>query len=123
MRSKPKTTTAIVRTTPPATPTPPAAPAAAATTPDPLRQVVNWIIAGHTEPDIVEAIAANWPSQKSRPLIVKAVAEIAKAGSPDTQALRGFAIEGTREIYRKALEVGDHQTALRALKQLVELSR
>lgn len=103
-------------------PPPPAAPAT--TTPaDPLRQIVSWIIAGHTEPDITEAIAATWPRQKARPLILKAVAEIARAGAPDLQALRGFALEGTREIYRKALEVGDHQTALRALKQLVELSR
>lgn len=110
---------AIVKASPPQ----PASPATATTPADPLRQVVKWIVDGQTEPDITDAIQKTWPKIKARPLIVRAVGEIAKAGSPDVQALRGFALEGTREIYRKALEVGDHQTALRALKQLVELSR
>jgi len=91
--------------------------------PDPLRQIVAWIVQGHGEADIHEAAAAKWPDAKVRPLIVKALAEIAKAGEPDGKLIRGFAIEGTREIYRKCLEVADHQTALRALKQLTELSR
>src|SRR4051812_38016457 len=91
------------------------------TAPPPLPPVVSWIIAGHSEPDIVDAIKKTWPKTKARPLILEAVRQIAKAGAPDGELVRGFALEGTREIYRKALEVGDHQTALRALKQLVEL--
>jgi len=34
----------------------------------------------------------------------------------------GFAIEGTRMVYQKAVEAMDLATALRALRQLVELS-
>jgi hypothetical protein len=90
--------------------------------PDPVRQIVGWIIAGQAEPDIRDAIAATWPDAKPRPLIVAALKQLAKAGEPDMNLVRGFAIEGTREIYRKALEVADHQTALRALKQLVDLA-
>lgn len=89
----------------------------------PLRQVVGWIVAGHTEPDIRDAIAQHWPTEKAKPLIIAAIKQIADAGQPDRDLVRGFAIEGTREIYRKALEVADHQTALRALKQLVELAK
>jgi hypothetical protein len=89
---------------------------------DPLREAVKWIVAGNSEPDVLDAIAATFPDAKARPLIVRAIEYIAKQGKPDVQLVRGFAIEGTREIYRKCLEVGDHQTALRALKQLMELA-
>jgi hypothetical protein len=91
--------------------------------PDPLREITGWIIAGHTEPDIMDAIREKFPNAKARPLIVQAMKQIADAGEPDKGLVKGFAIEGTREIYRKALEVGDHQTALRALKQLVDLAK
>ena len=91
--------------------------------PDPLRQVTAWIMAGHREPDLVEAIETTWPTAKARPLIARAISEIAKSGKPDRELVRAFAIEGTRGIYRKALEVGDHQTALKALKQLMELAK
>jgi hypothetical protein len=89
----------------------------------PLRQVVGWIIAGHTEPDIRDAIAQNWPKEKARPLIIQAIRQIEEAGEPDPRLIKGFAIEATREVYRKCMEVGDHQTALRALRQLVELAK
>jgi hypothetical protein len=90
---------------------------------DQIRQIMQWIIAGHTEADIAEAAAATWPKVKAKPLIIKALAEIAAQGQPDKDLVKGFAIEGTRTIYQRALEVGDHEIALRALKQLVELSR
>jgi hypothetical protein len=101
-----------------ARPTPPPAAGTAA-----LRQVVAWIVAGHSEADITEALTAQFPAEKGRPLIVAALKEIAAAGEPDAHLVRGFAIEGTRTIYRKCLEVADHQTALRALRQLVELTK
>ena len=90
--------------------------------PDPLRQVVKWIVEGQGEADIRDAIAATWPDAKARPLIVAAMKELAKQAEPDMSILKGFVLEGTREIYRKALEVGDQQTALRALAQLLKLA-
>jgi hypothetical protein len=89
----------------------------------PLRQVVGWILGGNTEADVLDAIGKQWPAEKARPLIVKAISEIAKAGEPDAVLIRGFCLEGTREVYRKCVEVGDHATALRALRQLRELSK
>jgi hypothetical protein len=91
---------------------------------DPVKQITAWIIAGHGEPDIAEAIAATWPNAKARPLIIDALKKLTEAGAePDRDLVRGFAMEGTREIYRRAAEMGDLQTALRALKQLMELAR
>jgi hypothetical protein len=89
----------------------------------PLREVVNWIIQGHDQQDILEAIATQWPGTKPKPLIIQAIKQIEEAGEPDPRLIKGFAVEATREVYRKCMEVGDHQTALRALKQLVELAK
>ena len=91
--------------------------------PDPLRQIVQWIIAGHSEPDILDALAEQYPDAKAKPLIVAAMKQLARSADPDENIVHGFAIEGTRMIYQKAVEIGDHQTALRALKQLVELTK
>ena len=91
--------------------------------PEALRQVVTWILAGHSEPDVLDAIAAKWPNRDCRPLIIEALRQIAKAGEPDPDLVRGFAIEATRGLYCKCLEVGDHATALRALKQLNDLAK
>lgn len=90
---------------------------------DRVRETIKWILAGHAEPDIVDAIVQKWPKQKTKPLIAKAIQQIAKAGEIDTNLVFGFCFEATREIFRKASEVGDHQTALRALKQLYDLSK
>lgn len=89
---------------------------------DPLAQVVTWIIAGNSEAHIRESIEATWPEQKPQPLMIAAVKELAKNGRPDLELVFGFAIEGTRTIYQRALELGDLQTALRAIKQLTELA-
>jgi len=93
--------------------------------PDPLRQITQWIIAGMSEPDVIDAIEQTWPEKKgkARPLIAEALKKLEDQGEPNLQLLKGFVLEATRDIYRKALEVADFQTALRALKQLNKLAR
>lgn len=96
-------------------PTPPAV--------DVLRQITSWIVAGFSEGDILDAVREKYPDSKPKPLIIQALKNLAKAGAePDGDLVRGFALEGTRAIYQKSLEVGDHKTALRALAQLVKLA-
>jgi hypothetical protein len=90
--------------------------------PEPLREIVKWILAGNSERDVIDAIGQQWPDVAARPLILKALKEISKAGEPDEQLVAGFVIEGTRQIYQRALDVGDLQTALRALKQLADFA-
>lgn len=87
-----------------------------------VRQIVQWVLDGHSEAHILDAIANEFPTDQPAPLIVTAMGQIADAGNPNAEIVRGFAIEATRQIYQKALEVADHQTALRALSQLVKLS-
>jgi hypothetical protein len=85
-------------------------------------QIVRWIIEGASESDIVEAIEAKFPGNKPAPLIVAAVKRLEESAETSRYLAKGFAIEATRDIYRRALEIGDHQTALRAIKQLHELA-
>jgi len=87
-----------------------------------LEQVRKWIIGGGSEQEIIEAIAATYPDAKAQPLIVEAMAAIAKSADADKDIVKGWAIEATRSIYQKAVEVGDHATALRAIRQVQELS-
>lgn len=90
---------------------------------DRVHQVYAWIIAGQTQYDIEGAIAKHWPDAKARPLILGAMKQIAKAADDEPDVLRAWALEATRDVYRKAIEVADLQTALRALKQVVQLSK
>ncbi|HEX4796180.1 MAG TPA: hypothetical protein VH370_20490 [Humisphaera sp.] len=87
-----------------------------------LEQVRKWIVAGGSEQEIIEAIATTYPDAKARPLIVEAMAVIAKSADADKEIVKGWAIEATRSIYQIAREVGDHATALRAIRQIQDLS-
>jgi hypothetical protein len=92
-------------------------------TADPLRQVAVWIVEGHSDVHIAEALADKFPRAKAGQLLAAAKAKLAEEGADaDEDLIRGAALEGTRLVYQKCLEIGDHQTALRALKQLVELA-
>ena len=90
---------------------------------DRVHQVFQWIIGGASEREIEQAAAKEWPDVKVRPLIVTAMKGIAKSARPDPETVEGWAFEGLRVIYQRALEAGDFSAALRAIKQIVELSR
>lgn len=88
-----------------------------------VNQVFRWILSGASEHDIVEAIAAAWPDSDARPLIVAAVAKIAESASLDGNIVLGFCVESTRDLYRRMVEIGDFPGALRAIRQLRDLTR
>jgi hypothetical protein len=90
---------------------------------DRIHQTLCWILDGASEHDIEEAIRANWPDATARPLITAAISEIAKAGEADREILRGWCVEATRRIFQKAAEVGDHATALAAIRQIHQLAK
>ena len=90
--------------------------------PDPAAQVFSWIVAGASQDDIRAAIEHFWPGTKPRPLIVAAMKRIAANGDVDRASLTGWCLEACRLVYQRALESGDHSTALRAVKQLHALA-
>lgn len=87
------------------------------------QQVLTWILEGNSEHDILEAINAQWPNEKAKPLIVNALDELAKSGTVDKTAVAGWCFEATRFVYGKMIEQGDYTGALRAIKQLKEISQ
>jgi len=89
-----------------------------------IDQVFAWLIAGHSEADIIAAVEKFWPGTKPRPLLINAWKRIARSGAnADHDSARGFVIEATRETYRRAMEAGDYSAALRAIKMIAEFSQ
>jgi hypothetical protein len=88
-----------------------------------VHQIKTWIVEGHTEHDITQAIATTWPGEKPKPLIVAALKLIAASGSVDPDLARGWCFEAYRSLYVKALEAGDFGTALRCVKEIGGMTR
>ncbi|HZL37847.1 MAG TPA: hypothetical protein VFC78_21190 [Tepidisphaeraceae bacterium] len=85
--------------------------------------VFDWIVAGHTQTDIAEAVKAKWPATEARPAIITALQKLAEAGTPDRALARGWCIEAAKLLYRKATDSGDHGAAVKAVKLVDELAR
>jgi hypothetical protein len=90
---------------------------------DRIDQVRRWIIDGHSEHDIGQAIAAAWPDERAKPLIVAALKLIAASGSVDQDLARGWCFEAYRSLYVKALEAADFATALRCIREIGGMTR
>jgi hypothetical protein len=88
--------------------------------PDAVNDVVNWMLEGLSGYEVCKLIADEWPELPVRDLVAQAGEHFLAAGDADPAAIRGFAIEGYREIYRKALDrpKPDLLTALKALVRL-----
>lgn len=85
-----------------------------------IEQVRKWVIAGHSEHDILDAIGKTYPNADTAALIAHAMVSLQRAAKWHPEVVAGFIFEATRDVYRKALEVMDFAVALRALKQLAE---
>jgi hypothetical protein len=91
---------------------------ALALAPDRVAQVYQWIITGASEFEIVEAVEKTWPGAKARPLILSAIKKIANNASPDADTINGWCFEASRHVYQRAIEVGNFNAALRAIRQM-----
>lgn len=74
---------------------------------------------------MTEAIAANFPNHDPAALLNDAARYFAAVAGADptaeldpTDVKRGFIIAAAKDLYRKALEIADYSTALKALKSL-----
>jgi len=85
--------------------------------------VFRWIIQGHTEHDIIQAVHAQFPKHDPKKLIGAAMLRIADAGQAPPEVLRGWALEAYRSLYRRMLEVGDFAGALAAVKEIARLPK
>jgi hypothetical protein len=89
--------------------------------PPPAVAVVQWLITGASEHDVLEALHAKYPGADARKTMAAVRAHFAAEGNPDTDALRGWVLTGYRELYRRMLEVGDFDGARKVLKNITEV--
>jgi hypothetical protein len=85
-----------------------------------IEQMLRWITTGASYSEIIKTAAATWPDKDAPKLYRLAVDQLQTAGNADPAIIRGFAIEASRELYRRLVENGDLTNALRALKLLYD---
>lgn len=90
--------------------------------PPPAVAVVQWLITGASEHDVLEALRAKYPTADARKTMQAVREHFAGEGQPDTDALRGWVLVSYRELYRRMLEVGDFDGARKVLKNITEVS-
>jgi len=83
--------------------------------------VLQWLVSGATEHDIVEALRAKYPDADPRQTLAAVRDHLAAEGQPEPDALRGWVLVSYRELYRRMLEVGDFDGARKVLKNITEV--
>ena len=90
---------------------------------DPVVQVFKWVLAGNAESDIVEALAATYPKADGTKVMAAVMTQFRESAEIETDVVMGWCIESTRDLYRRMVEIGDFASALRAIKQMAELTK
>jgi hypothetical protein len=93
--------------------------------PDPaqVEMVRKWIVEGMSRHDIGEMMREEFTGADGKRLLAAAIASINVSAYVGEDTIRGWCLEAYREIYRRAMEGGDNGTALRAIKQILEMAR
>ncbi len=81
------------------------------------------MIEGHREAEIAEAVAATFPGKNAAKLIEAAVDHFIQAAHCQRAVILGWSLEAYRALYRKLLEIGDYNGAMKAVASLLQLSR
>lgn len=88
-----------------------------------MKQVFDWLVKGGDDADVLDAIARAWPEADPKPLVLAALRLLAEAGLQPAHVIHGWCLQATRQLYSKMLDVADFDGALKAVKQLHQLSR
>lgn len=91
-------------------------------TPEQVQQVYQWVIEGKSQDDIEFSIREHWPQADGTSIALAVTTRLIEASDFTPEVVRGMAIEATREVYKRALETADLQVALRAIRQLWEMT-
>jgi hypothetical protein len=88
----------------------------------PVDEVIAWLIEGHRDADIREAIRQKWPDQEPGALQLAAIEHFERAAGCDVAVVHGWALEAYRDLYRRMVKIGDFANAMKAIKELVRLT-
>ena len=87
-----------------------------------VEKVVQWLTTGQTEADVREALGEMFPAAPPSIVMTKLGERLQAEGRPDCVAVRGWAFLALRELYRKMVEIGDFDGALKAVKEITTLA-
>lgn len=90
---------------------------------DAVREAHRLLVEGSGDDDVQAIISQRFPGVDVRAVVVAAGDRIAQAAGCERRVVVGFALEAYREVYRRALECGDLNNAIKAMKELVSLAR
>ncbi len=82
--------------------------------------VLEWLLTGASETDILAALRARYPEADPAETLASVRDTLTAEGQPDALALRGWLLLSYRELYRRMLEVGDFDGARKVLKNISE---
>jgi hypothetical protein len=82
--------------------------------------VFRWLLSGATDFEIVEAIAAKFPTAHA-PAVLAAIVDRLNE-QPDPTKIKSFCFHATKQLFNMMQSAGDFSGALRALKQLHDLA-
>ena len=83
-----------------------------------LEQVVEWLLSGHSEADINEALQEYEPRQDVN---YEAACRFLAAQDPDKDSRQGWHIEARRVLLRKCIEISDYKAAHALLIDIAKL--
>jgi hypothetical protein len=97
-----------------------AEPATLATTatPPPALAVVDWLLSGASEQQVREALAAKYPGTDARQVLTQVQQQLAAAGNPSSDAVRGWCLLSYRKLYQQMLAVGDFNGCRQVVKEI-----
>ncbi len=88
-----------------------------------VRQVLTWVIEGHSTDEIKLAMNDHWPGADGEAIALAVTERLMESSDFTPDVMRGMCVEATREVYRRALEMADLGVALRAVRQLWEMTQ
>jgi len=95
---------------------------AIATSPPPALVVIDWLLTGASEQQIREALFEKYPDVNASEVMVEVQTQLQAAGRPNTDAVKGWALMAYRKIYQQMLQIGDYAGALKAVKEITNLT-
>jgi len=92
------------------------------TSPPPALVVIDWLLTGASEQQIREALSEKYPDVNAAEVMVEVQTQLQAAGRPNTDAVKGWALMAYRKIYQQMLQIGDYAGALKAVKEITNLT-
>lgn len=87
----------------------------------PAMMVVDWLVTGATEQQIREALAEKYPEADPGQVMSDVQEQLAIAGRPDADAVRGWVLMAYRQLFAEMKQVGDFKGALQAAKEIYNI--